>query len=330
MGYIVMSNTNNFIRSLSRILLILLVVGLGACTSVVTFWFMSSQNNTTLAITESSTSVTKNRMVELGIVDPDSVYSLEEKIKNEHVFIPWGEIHLEASTKKINAISKSRNILITVEPFKDTEEENLLLKITRGEYDKNVVDICSMLKETGKEVTIRYAHEMDVKKSIYPWASFTPTQYILAYKKFVTTCKSVFDTAKFMWSPNGETTANDYFPGREYVDVIGLSAYGYPEFEKTAYGKLLTFDEMFGQKYDVVALQGMPIVIAEFGAGGELAYQTEYLNSALESIKHNKNYPLLTGMYYFNYFNPTPWIPGISKPDFRVNQDQLNTIISPL
>jgi endoglucanase len=283
-------------------------------------WQLEKQLQIQPISSSSSSSIeSKLNQFSFGVVDPDQKLSKEVLVEWEHFFVPWGPKNYENTKKRLSAANTSRNLLITLEPWNNTPDEDIFTTGIRGDYDEYVGTLCSYFGTLNRKKTIlRFAHEMDVAKSVYPWSTKDTKRYIQLFQRITSVCKTKLPKVKIMWSPNGELGAESYYPGDEYVDIAGLSAYGYPEFEMKTYGKVLTFQEMFEPKWSRLKNINKPVVIAEFGVAGSDSFKTEYVKTAFQEWKTTPGYSKLQGVIYFYYFNKEPWIPGIVAPDFRL------------
>ncbi|MGO7845417.1 glycosyl hydrolase family 5, partial [Rhizobium johnstonii] len=70
---------------------------------------------------------------------------------------------------------------------------------------------------------------------------------------------------ELMWSPKGEPGLQAYYPGDDYVDLVGLSVLGLQRYDELAYNGHRTFSEELKQGYDLVAGYGKPIWVEELG-----------------------------------------------------------------
>lgn len=283
-------------------------------------WLLMQSDSPSKAKAEiHSTIAPKPVHLEFGVVDPDNKFAGRKDVKTDALFIPWATKNYEKTVIRLNALPGDRKLMITVEPWPEKKGEDLFSQASLGYYDASITQLCTEFKSLSKTTTIRFAHEMEAPNSIYPWANASPGEYIALYRHFVDVCKKSFSTASFMWSPNGEKSAAKFYPGKEYVDVIGLSAYGYPEFEQVIYNRKLSFIDMFQRKYNSVADFPEPIYLAEFGVSSTAEYQAEYLQDAFLQMQNQFLFPKLIGVNYFYYYNPSPWIPGITPPDYRLD-----------
>lgn len=276
---------------------------------------VSDESKTTTQPASSAKHIVDNT-IKFGVVDPDKLLISKKDIQIEHIFIPWGKQHLENSIKKFNDIPSDRDLLITIEPFKDDDNEDLVKEILSGKYDDTIHSICTTIASYNKNVAIRFAHEMDTKNAKYPWASLEPSSYIAIYQRFIFECKKSLK-ATYLWSPNGEKNAQNYYPGDDFVDAVGISAHSYPEFEQKIYNKILTFEEMLDRKLANVQQFKKNIWIAEAGIAGSEEYQKAYFADIKIQLKTNPKYTNIKTYIYFYYYNAIPWVAGIQAPDYR-------------
>ena len=123
--------------SLKRILLFISIIMLGISTTISLFWYetQSSKNSPTV-----SANFVKEKLM-FGLVDPDRTLINQTEATFDHQFIPWGIKHLENTKIKLRELNPTRNLIVTIEPFKTTNPEDLFLKTLSGGYD---IDITSM------------------------------------------------------------------------------------------------------------------------------------------------------------------------------------------
>jgi len=159
---------------------------------------------------------------------------------------------------------------------------------------------------------------MEMSNSRYPWAGASPALFKEAYQKFVNLCKSKInsDNVKFVWSPAGEQGLENYWPGAEYVDLIGLSVYSYDQYEYKYFNRRRTFQEVFLPIYQRVEKFGKPILIAEMGVTGTDDYKIKWVENVINELNL---YPRTVGFVYLNTLDPQAiWEVGLGNPDWRL------------
>ncbi|KAI9146332.1 glycoside hydrolase superfamily [Paraphysoderma sedebokerense] len=121
-----------------------------------------------------------------------------------------------------------------------------------------IANECRDANRLNVSVLIRYAHEFN--GPWYPWGA-QPDRFIETWKRLYKAVKAASPDTQLIYSPNiyfhpiNGTTYSDYWPGDDFVDVVGLSFYhfgnGYPfineeaypdKFERGLLGRVLDFD----------------------------------------------------------------------------------------
>jgi len=258
----------------------------------------------------------------MGAYDPYGTFANDAKISIEHVFIPWQDVNLaslDAADKY--ARDRARKLLITVEPWtwsrngKSEAPSELYAAIMAGNHDHRIRALCQKSASLTSDVTLRWAHEMDLGNERYPWSAWRPSEYIAAYRHFVDTCRATGPGIHFMWSPRGEPNMREYYPGSAFVDSIGITVFGFQKYEIGLYGKGLSLAERLGPSYERVADLGKDLYISEFGCHGD----QEYLRRCLDEARSaSASFPLIRGVIYFNEMETYSWPGSYGSPDWRI------------
>jgi beta-mannanase len=256
-----------------------------------------------------------------GAYDPHGDYASDSNSKIEHLFLPWEDVDLATlGAADDYARARGRALLVTVEPWSWARDwrvspGDLLAGILSSQYDSNMASVCSAAAKLKSPVTIRWAQEMEDADGQFTWAFWKPADYVKAYKRVVDVCRKHLPTAQYMWSPKGEKGLKAYYPGDDYVDVIGLSVFGYQPYDRLEVGRDTTFVERTTPGYDRVKDFGKPVVIAELGYAGSDDYVRAW---ALEVNKPHTEFPALNAVVYFNDLEVYPWPRKVGRPDWRV------------
>jgi endoglucanase len=257
-----------------------------------------------------------------GIVDPENKFKDSKLITIEHKFVSWdADKNLDFTNALDEIINSKRTPMITIEPWGLIKDKPYNLKEMQGEVYKNTIKtICQSIEARKKKVILRWGHEMEQAGSRYPWGNGDSEGFKIAYKFWVDTCKSETKLVDFMWSPAGREGLDAFYPGSEYVDIIGLSTYGYPEYEDKVLGKKYNFEDHFNERYKRVEKYGKDVYLSEFGVAGPNDYKAKWLKQAQTAILDPFKYPNLRGVVYFQFFDKDPWVEGINAPDFRIEK----------
>jgi endoglucanase len=249
----------------------------------------------------------------------------------EHQFMSWIDPSGPKKLKVFLAGSKTRKRvpLVTLEPFPkphpDGADQDLLADVLSGQYDENLDKIKQVLKAHKGTVLLRFAHEMD-KPGQYAWAWREPDKYIRLYRYV----HSMLNTAgqnqiRWVWSPIGRRGAEAFWPGTDYVDLIGLSVYASRAW--TEDGSLPSFSELMRGKRWLHTRFKKPVIVAEVGVSGSSDDQKVWLR---EAIDNRSRFPELCGLVYFQAQQPR-WMPlPTGHEDWRLkpeSQQWIQTVL---
>ena len=260
----------------------------------------------------------------LGAYDPHSDFMNDPTPEIEHLFLPWLDIDLATLALADNyARERGREVWITVEPWTWDQErritpDELRNGIFAGEYDAVISALCSEIAGMRSPVTVRFAQEMEDKTGRFIWSEWVPADYISAYRYFVERCRSNAPQAKFMWSPKGDEGLEQYYPGDDMVDVIGLSVFALQQFDQDNFSRDRFFAERVEPGYERVIGFNKPIYVAELGFVGKRPYVEQW---AVESLVKYPQFPELVGVSYFNDKEVAPWPEPYGLPDWRVTNN---------
>lgn len=268
--------------------------------------------------------------IALGVYDPHGDLGSDPRITLEHRFVqvpPAGAASFDRAVTEIQ--DRGRLPVITLEtwPFvwlPGYSEMDLLRDVARGRYDRALGEVADQATANGGVIYLRWGHEMELC-GLYPWSTCDPQAYVDAYRHVVGVFRAAgASNVRFVWSPAGEKQAVAYWPGRAYVDYIGITVLIADEWA--------TWDRTRPQPFasamhDYAALFDWfekPILIAEFGvAMNDPDRKTAYLAEVADSIR---SFPQVRGLIYFNDLQPER-SHGITQPDWRLNRDDRRELL---
>lgn len=258
-----------------------------------------------------------------GVYDPDGVFVEDPEVTIEHLFLPWEDVFLPSLVDAdAYALERGRSVLVTIEPWTWNRNERntpnrLLNGISSGEYDQYMSSICAVLDLFSSNVTVRWAQEMEDKSGQFIWANWDPENYKNAYRRMVDVCRAQAPDLNFMWSPLGYDNLDDYYPGDEYVDFVGLSVFGLQAWERAVLGKEQSFTDILGPRYERVEGYAKPIVVAELGYVGDAGYIAKWDG---EVRLEYPEFPNLVAVVYFNQKEVHPWPDGFGYPNWKFEE----------
>lgn len=261
--------------------------------------------------------------IKWGIYDYYNLYNDADKFLAEHFYYSWLENNYDAIRRDIeDANERNRSIYLTIEPFAFSalDAEDLLEDIVNGKYDKNIKGMCQLIGEyDDQKIMVAWGHEMESGIGRYPWAVADEDAYIEAYQYFVKECKQQEDNIEYVWAPAGNENAGLYWPGKQYVDVIGLSVYSFAELEMDEFGRTLEFDELFRPAYDNVKGFYKPIIISEFGVTGDNIHKNSWF---VDAVKSMEAYDSLKYVFLFNANDSKgAWPDKYEVPEWYIDAD---------
>lgn len=257
-----------------------------------------------------------------GAYDPPGQFSADAELTTEHLFLPWEDVFLGSLYDADRyARDRNRDVMVTIEPWTWTRDERntpefLINGIRTGLYDDNMAAICQVLSELESPVTVRWAQEMEDDSGQFIWSNWQPEIYVGAFRRMINICRSAAPEITVMWSPLGHETLDEYYPGDEFVDVIGLSVFGLQAWEESQLGGAQGFVDIFEPRYNRVKDFNKPVIVAELGYVGDADYVAAWENSVRQDYPQ---YPLLQSVVYFNQREVYPWPDGFGLPDWKVS-----------
>jgi endoglucanase len=257
-----------------------------------------------------------------GVYDPNGDFESDPEVTIEHLFLPWEDVFLPSLVDAdVYAKDRDRAILATIEPWTWSRSERnspdiLKRNLASGEYDQYMRGICAVLGTMESPVTVRWAQEMDDYTSQFIWAGWQPGQYIEAYRRVVDICREEAPNVNYMWSPLGYENLAEFYPGDDYVDLVGVSVFGLQAWEQEKFGEEMSFVDILTPRYERAVEFGKPVVVAELGYVGDSDYVQKWENDVRQVYPQ---FPELVGVVYFNQHEVYPWPDGYGLPDWRID-----------
>jgi hypothetical protein len=210
--------------------------------------------------------------------------------------------------------SAGQTAFVTLEPWslassrgQVDQPQYSLASIIDGDHDVALRAIASRLGALRRPFYLRFAHEMNAWW--YPWCEAVngnrSGQYVDAWRhvhRVVSQETSV--PIRWVWSPNRLLTSSHYklptlkelFPGRDVVDVMGMTGYSHDDPSPVV---------TFGSTVDELEyLSSLPLVLSEIGAEG--ASRASWLRQLPSFLRAD---PRIQG---FVYFETSPATTGAS------------------
>jgi beta-mannanase len=277
---------------------------------------------------KNSVPVIKDKKFLIGVYDPRKLLISDPAISLEHIFVSFDHIQSGESERRINEVfSRSHDVILTVEPWSEKPDSNILLNIIHGKYDSVIHRLYKDISDKKHTVYLRFAHEMEIPITRYTWQSQDPLTYIRAFRYFMQFPQQVPENVKRVWGPAGDGGSSDFYPGDDVVDYVSIAVYALPDKNITEYEKQFTFSSMFIFKTSNVRFINKPIFITEFGVKGPEEYKGTWLEDAARTLNKNQQ---VVGVNYFN-MSDTPGVWGeIKEPDWSITPETLHRFLEVL
>ncbi|MDR6781659.1 cellulose synthase (UDP-forming) [Pedobacter africanus] len=247
-----------------------------------------------------------------GVSSIRQVKQLEQQLGNHFdlvsVYIPWGdEEHCNLPIKTIDSIYRKGSVpMITWEPWQNLfrdygnrkADEKVFKNITEGKYDQYLLKFSVQLSGLQRPVYLRFAHEMD--NPAYPWSAAGNNNS----SEFKQAWKYVYDffytqaayNVIWVWNPWKAENATAYFPGKQYVDWIGVTNLNYGALNSTE--KWTTMEELYQPFHqNAVFRSGLPVMLAEMGSLTNAGDQDKWFT---EAFRVRKKFKEIKGFVFFN------------------------------
>ncbi len=234
-----------------------------------------------------------------------------------HIYTAWGDRDNEDFPKKYAAVIYELGSLpmITWEPWLndfdredhglppvDDPNKNGMIAVARGDYDFYIDEWAQQIKDFGHTIFLRLGHEMNDPYR-YPWGpqNNKPEDYIAAWKHVVNRFRRLnANNVLWVWAPQpAYLQYNEYYPGKEYVDWVGVGALNYGTV--ATWSKWWSFKETFGDYYKRLDAFKKPIMITEMGSLSVGGSREKWFKEAFTHLP--KKYPHLKALLFFNASN---------------------------
>jgi Glycosyl hydrolase family 26/TAT (twin-arginine translocation) pathway signal sequence len=169
-------------------------------------------------------------------------------------------------------------VMLTWQPTNwSTTEPITLQDLLDGKWDTLIHTWARQIAAWGYPLWLRFAHEMN--GDWYSWGvqgHNTPAEYRKMWRRVV----GIFKTAgahnvRWVWCPNNTGKVADFYPGDDYVDLVGLDGFNYGSVGTNIWQEpAAIFDPALRQ---LRSLTSKPILICETGCVEEGGNKAEWI-----------------------------------------------------
>lgn len=210
-----------------------------------------------------------------------------------HMIYKWINSNFD---EHVNVSLRNQRLPVVTILFETADAElnkTVVKDIIEGKYDEFLLSWTKGVRKSKGPVFFRLGNEMNGD-----WASWSHKNnyndydlYKLAFQRIVQKFEEgKVKNAYFVWNPNNRSSPYFnwnhevmYYPGDDYVDWIGLTAYNFGENE---WGKFKMFDEIYEEFYydDLRLYANKPMMIGEFGSVEKGGSKAAFIQEMFELI----------------------------------------------
>lgn len=251
-----------------------------------------------------------------GLADMDEVRRYESRFDTRFniisLYIPWGDAPQcflpDSLIAKIYANGSLP--MVTWEPWTSLfeqsaaapelkKEQKIFKHLLAGSFDHYLETFAAQIKKLNRPVFIRFAHEPD--NPAYPWSPTgqnTPEEYKQGWKYvYGFFLHKGVNNVVWVWNPWKAPQVSAYFPGRQYVDWLGVTSLDYGEILDA--GTSFSFADLYKPFHDLpVFRSGIPVMIGEMGTLARQKLQTDWFSAAFRTI--DRRFPEIHAAVFFN------------------------------
>jgi Glycosyl hydrolase family 26 len=228
-------------------------------------------------------------------------------------YLNWPESFPTASLDAIDSAGATPEI--TWQPWvseADGTHQGIALRaIAAGDYDSFLRRWAVSAARWKQPLLLRFAHEMNTIG--LPWSAQapgnTPQGYVAAYRHVVNVFRAAGATnVQWIWSPNvsydGSTPLAQVYPGRHYVDIVGVD--GYNSGTQIAGSQWRSPAQLFGPTLAQVrqVAPKIPILITETASSASGGSKPAWIG---ELFGYMHAQPDVIGVVWFNIASRADW-----------------------
>jgi hypothetical protein len=206
-----------------------------------------------------------------------------------------------------NAYKQGKTLELTLQTsWTNAGEGNMVYDVLNGEYDEFLKNYAQTVKDFGHPVLFRLGNEMN--GDWCPYSSYNTSKDTVIFKEFYRYVYQFFadagaDNVIWIWNPNGKSFPdfdwNDevmYYPGDEYVDIVGLTAYNTGTYYSGE--NWIGFKELYDPIYaKSAALYTQPLMITEFASSSVGGDKNQWIRDMFDQIQ---KYPDIKAAVWWN------------------------------
>lgn len=259
----------------------------------------------------------RNVAVPFQPVDLNEVNRFESAVRTHAGITMWFAdwANDDIQREQLEAVARRGSVPeITWEPWDHSLGRNRaqprydLKSIADGRHDSYIRHWADEIGSYGGPVMLRFAQEMNVPGTGYPWANpeqNSPAEFRAAWRHIHDVFESEGATnVHWVWSPLARGIASRYYPGARYVDTIGLS--GFNGGSELDWNGWRSFERIFSSALEQarVFAPGKPVQISEVATATGSGSRSLWIESMFRTIRR---YPQIRSVIWFDVDKEARW-----------------------
>lgn len=200
--------------------------------------------------------------------------------------------------------------IVSWEPWCWTDDRSpaVVHSLVSGALDDYLYRWADEIRDWGSTVYLRFAHEFN--GHWYPWSpacGTSPTEYVQAWRRL----HDVFSrqgagNVQWVWAPTvGCSTAlQDWYPGDEYVDVLGVDGYNWGAASPS--NQWIEPEDLFGPTFGTLRdiSSAKPLLVTEVGCADDHGRKAEWISTFVNFLSSQHD---VMGFVWFEHDKETDW-----------------------
>ena len=210
-------------------------------------------------------------------------------------FVEGAECHPRLAGALENAKREERLVELTLQTTDQKEGQgNMVYDILDGRYDAFLKNYAETVARSERPVLFRLGNEMNGDWCVY--SAYHTSKDTEIFKAFYHYVYRIFkeagaDNVIWVWNPNGKSfpdfkwnNALCYYPGDEYVDVVGMTSYNTGTYYPGEVWK--EFEELYDGIYqEYLSFYDKPLMITEFSSSSVGGDKEAWVENMFSSIR---------------------------------------------
>lgn len=244
-------------------------------------------------------------------MDFRSLDNIEEKIEYDFKFLlRYQHFNTKLPIEEINNATKQGKIVqLSPQTMSTAPNQIDIYEILDGKYDEYLTEYARDIKSLETPILFRINNEMNGD-----WCGYSAYHFCKDAELYRESWRYIYnifenngvDNVLWVWNPNHKSfpdfswnNAFMYYPGDEFVDIVGLTAYNTGDYYQGE--KWTSFDELYLDYYkEYNRIFEKPLMITEFGSSIFGGNKVKWVEDMFKSLE---NYPGIKVAVWWNHID---------------------------